>query len=334
MSLLDLKKKLFSVLCLALVLLVSAAAQSSADIGELFASETTAHGPALLAGTGMAVVGGSQVAAGKSVATLRLARGGEIRLCPHAGLTVSAVGSNVPQQSQQLMLSMDTGSIEFDYPLNDLADTLVTPDFKFLLAGPGVFHFALGVNAKGDTCIKPMRGNSASIIVSEMLGNSAYQIKADEALVFARGKLGGRGPLETECGCPPPAPVLHAENEQPKTESTAANEPAKAGAPTPKSVPTTAIQAPDVTAAIPAEKPGAVHVQVDVPLIFRGDHPEPAYNVARIRFSALPNVLLAQETQRPLVLKPGKVQAKDTKSKEKKGFFGRIKGFFAALFHR
>lgn len=77
MSLLHLKKRLFPVVypVLAIPLLASAAAQSPADIGELFASETTAHGPVLLAGTGMVVSSGSQVAAGKSVATLRLARG-------------------------------------------------------------------------------------------------------------------------------------------------------------------------------------------------------------------------------------------------------------------
>src|SRR5579863_3560200 len=91
---------------------ISATAQAPVDIGELFASEPTAQGPVLLAGTGMAVASGSQVAAGKSVATLRLARGGEIRLCPSASLTVSGVQNNLPPGSQELMLSMDPGSVE------------------------------------------------------------------------------------------------------------------------------------------------------------------------------------------------------------------------------
>jgi hypothetical protein len=327
--------KLISNLCLALALLLplSAAAQSPAEIGELFASETTPNGPVLLAGTGMSVASGSQVAAGKSVATLRLARGGEVRVCPNASLTVSAVENNVPQSSQELMLAMDTGSVEVDYPLNDLADTLMTPDFKVMLAGPGVFHFAFGVNNQGDTCIKPLRGNSASLIVSEMLGNGVYQVKPDEALMFAAGKLNGRGPLETACGCPAPAPVMQAKQTQPPTpagqkaaERAAPVEQAKQIEPAPATV------ASDVTAPLPPEKPDDIHVQVDAPLIFRGDEPEPAYTVARIRFSALPNVLLAQENEKPVVLKPGKGSV-SAKNKEKKGFFGRIKGFFASLFH-
>lgn len=314
---------------IALLLPISAAAQSSVDIGELFASETTAHGPVLLAGTGMSVASGSQVAAGKSVATLRLSRGGEIRLCPSAALTVSAVQNNLPQRSQELMLSMDTGSLELDYPLNDLADTLMTPDFKLTLAGPGVFHFAFGVNNRGDTCIKPLRGNNASLILTEMVGDAVYQVKQDEAVLFTGGKLSGKMPLDMSCGCPVPAPVIQAKvNEPPKSE-----QPPKPAS-QPKPAKSLAAQAPsDVTAPLPAEKPGDVHVQVDAPLVFRADQPEPAYTVARIRFSALPNINLPQENEKPVVLKPGKgeVSAKD---KEKKGFFGRIKGFFGALFHK
>src|SRR5215813_9365592 len=113
---------------LVLLLVSSASAQSPQAVGELFASETTVHGPALLAGTGMSVISGSQVAAGRSVATLHLERGGEVRLCPNAGLTVSATQELAPQSRQELMMAMDTGSLELDYPINDLADTLITPD--------------------------------------------------------------------------------------------------------------------------------------------------------------------------------------------------------------
>jgi hypothetical protein len=306
---------------------ISATAQAPVDIGELFASEPTAQGPVLLAGTGMAVASGSQVAAGKSVATLRLARGGEIRLCPSASLTVSGVQNNLPPGSQELMLSMDPGSVELDYPLNDMADTLITPDFKIMLAGPGVFHFGFAVNNRGDTCIKPLRGNSASLIVTEMLGNGVYQVKPDEAVMFAGGKLSGRSPMEIVCGCPKPPPVMEAkEQEEPKEAPPVASD-----QPKPTSPSSTTVVASDVTAPLPAEKPNATHMQVEVPMIYRADQPEPAYAVARIRFSALPNVFWAQEKQKPIVLKPGKEEV-SAKNKEKKGFLGKVKGFFAALF--
>lgn len=313
-------------MALLLALSVSASAQSSGDIGELFASETTPRGPVLLAGSGMAVGSGSQVAAGKSVATLRLARGGEVRLCPNASLTVSAVQNNLPPSNQELMLSMDPGSVELDYPLNDMADTLITPDFKIMLAGPGVFHFGFEVNSRGDTCIKPLRGNSASLIITEMLGNGVYQVKPDEAVMFIGGKLNGRSPLETVCGCPQPEPVMEAKApEEPKNMPPLTSEPPKPGE-------ALSTRPADVTTPPPPEKPAATHMEVEVPLVFRADQPEPAYAVARIRFSALPNVFLLQENQKSLVLKPGKGEV-SAKEKEKKGFFGRIKGFFSGLFH-
>lgn len=316
-----------------LLLAFTAAAQSPPVIGELFASETTSHGPVLLAGTGMSVTSGSQVSAGKSVATLRLERGGEVRVCPNAGITVSTPQNYGIQSSQELMLAMNAGSVELDYPLNDLADTLITPDFKLMLAGPGVFHFALGVSNKGDTCIKPMRGNSAGIIVSEMIGSGVYQVKPDEAVLFAGGKLSGRTPLVGDCGCPKPPPAMVAEEHKPTAEPPASATTA-AAAPAPVAVPPASAPPASDGAAPQPEKSDGVHMQVEAPLVFRGDLPvQPAYTVAHIRFSALPNVFLAQENEKPIVLKPGRGEV-SAKNKENKGFFGRIKGFFASLFHR
>lgn len=314
---------------------VAAAAQSPPVIGELFASETTSHGPVLLAGTGMSVTSGSQVSAGKSVATLRLERGGEVRVCPNAGITVSAPQNYAAQNIQELMLAMDAGSVELDYPLNDVADTIITPDFKLMLPGPGVFHFALGVSSQGDTCIKPMRGNNAGIVVSEMMGNGVYQVKPDEAIVFVGGKLAGRTNLVGECGCPAPPPVQVAEEHKPapvEAPAAAPSAPIAAAVPRPSLLP--ARPASNPTEPPPPEKPDAVHMQVDAPLIFRGNQPaEPAYVVARIKFSSLPNMFFAQENAAPSVLKPGKAEV-SSKDKEKKGFFGHIKGFFASLFHK
>jgi len=325
-------KSIFAVPAMVLLLLFPfpAAAQSPPVIGELFASETTSRGPVLLAGTGMSVTSGSQLSAGKSVATLRLERGGELRICPKSGITVSTPQNYGIQSSPELMLAMDAGSVEFDYPMNDVADTVITPDFKLMLAGPGVFHFALGVSSQGDTCIKPMRGNSAGIIVSEMIGSGIYQVRADEAVLFAGGKLSGRTELLGDCGCPKPPPVMVAEEHKPPPEPPPVATTSAAAAPAPIAVP------PAAGAAAPPtpEAPDAVRMEVEAPLVFRGDLPvQPAYTVARIKFSSLPNVHLAHENEKPNVLKPGKRES-SAKDQEKKGFFGRIKGFFASLFHR
>ena len=297
-------------LLLALALAVSAAVQGNqapADVGELFATEATAKGPELLAGTGMNVASGAQASAGKAIATLRLNRGGEIKLCPHSSINASALATG------GLMLSMNASTVELNYPIDNLFDTLITPDFSLMLVGPGVFHFAVGVSGRGDTCIRPLLGNSSSIIVRETMGNGIYQVRPDEAVLFSGGKLSGRYALTTECGCPAAAvPVTRAAN-----------------APKDKPAPP-----PAATAPAPQPEPGQVHVQVDAPLVFHGDLPaQPTYAVAKIRFSSLPNVFLPQEKAAATVLttKTGDVSQKN---KEKKGFFGHLKSFFSSIFKK
>jgi len=88
-----------------------------------------------------------------------------------------------------------------------------------------------------------------------------------------------------------------------------------------------------------------VHVQVDTPFFFSGRPGARPYAVAKLQISALPNVFFVQEQVDPLVLmeKPPEVSPKTEKEspkpvekpqKEKKGFMGKIKGFFGSLFHR
>ena len=300
------------------LLAVPLTAQAPSTIGELFASEATAEGPALPAGSGMSVVSGSQLSAGKSAATLRLARGGEVKICPQSSVAVNSTSG-----SDGLMFSLGASALELNYPLNEVADTLITPDFKFMLAGPGVFHFAVGVNSRGDTCVRPLRGNSSSVIVSEMLGQGVYQIKPDEAVMFSGGKLNQRSRLTGDCGCPAPVPVKVAENKEVALQPVEQNK--------------TPILPPE--APLPAEKPGDVHVQIDAPLVFRGDQvAQQPYTVARVNFSSLPDVFSLQEKMEPPVLQTDKgevsASAQTPKPKEKKGFFGRMKGFFSSMFHK
>ena len=64
-----------------------------------------------------------------------------------------------------------------------------------------------------------------------------------------------------------------------------------------------------------------------------------SYTVAKVDFSSLPNVFLLQERVQPGVLKEDKADVyqkpdKPAKAKEKKGFLGRLKGFFGSLFHK
>jgi hypothetical protein len=314
--------------------LQNAFAQNVPPVGELFASDANGSSAMQLAGSGMAVYSGSELSAGIAPATLKLARGGQVRICPNSGLNVTASG-------QGLMLATGAGALEIEYELKQqAADVLITPDFNVTLVGPGTFHFALGINKKGDTCVKPLAGNASEITFSELLGTGVYKAGPNQTMLFRGGKLDGKTALTGECGCPPAAPVMRAEaqpNPKPPDE-------------TPQPSQQVAINTNETTSPLPPDKPGQVHVQVDTPFVFSARQGAGrSYAVAKVQFSSLPNVYFVQEKVDPVVLvqkqpevSPTPVaqtlaqtsKSEEKPKKEKKGFMGRVKGFFGSLFHR
>jgi hypothetical protein len=295
-------------------------------VGELFASNPGAPSQAQTAGTGMNVLFGSQLSAGIAPATLKLSRGGQVRVCPQSSVSVNNGGRG-------LMLGMSTGAIEIAYRLNpQVTDLVVTPDFNIRLAGPAEYHFALGVNGKGDTCFKPLPGNTSGTVFSELVGADMYGVAANEGAVFLGGKLDGRTALTEECGCPATPSVMRAAASQKGN-----NSPARANT--------------DVTAPLSPERPGQTHVEIEAPFVFSATTSAASRpsTVARVEFSSLPNMFLQEEAEpfvrvekppeMPAVAQkqtpaPGPAPGAEPKNESKKGFFARLKGFFGSIFHR
>src|SRR5271165_6861042 len=177
----------------------AAVAHAQQNVGELFASDASVKGGVVLANSGTNVLSGSSIAAGERTATLKLERGGNMLICPGTSLAVTT-----SQNGRQLMLSMNAGNIEMDYPIGAAADNLLTPDFRLLLPGPGRLHLAVRVSAKGDTCVQSLASNSSAVVVSEGMGDESYQVKPNEAVIFNGGRISGAMPTHERCGCPAP----------------------------------------------------------------------------------------------------------------------------------
>ncbi len=183
-------------------------------------------------------------------------------------MTASASG-------RETLIGLNAGAIETRYRLASAADTILTPDFRLLLPGPGDFHFAIGLKPSGDMCVKSLAGNSSAMIVNEVFGDGTHQVKPGEAVLFAHGTvqsaaaLPNNGTADSECGCPGSKVELGF----PEKESQQAAAAIAAGQPPPPSAPLPGVNT--VTT-----KKDEVITKVDAPIVFRGEEMKPKNEAA------------------------------------------------------
>jgi len=281
--------------------------------------------------TGSRVAAGSSITAGEETAILRLTRGGEVRVCP--GTTVSVSTS---PNGEDLMLGMSQGAMETHYGLKESVDSVLTPDFRVVLPGPGEFNLAISTDAHGNTCVGSLPGSTSSAVIAELLGNGTYEIKPDQQVVFRKGRLDLVEPAIASCGCPPPQePVLRAsadpaavipEDKAGQKLQLANSEGSVIRPDTPSTSPL-----PDTGASKPKQVPNPAKVQLEATLVFRGrDAQSPPVAPAALAGAAALSLTAKPSDPLPAVV----VLPPASRSKPAhKGFFGKVKGFFGGIFH-
>jgi hypothetical protein len=155
------------------------------------------------------------------------------------------------------------------------------------------------------------------VIVSEQLGDGTHQVRPGESVMFHNGRVADATMSPgVNCGCPaqpPPKPAVATELGFPEQQSRAAAQAIATGDTVPKPV----IPLP----ANQLSKPGQVYMQVDAPVVFRGeDAPVPA-----------PSALLLARAQLP-PWPPELTQTPVLKPPQKKKWYQRFGSALATVF--
>lgn len=327
---------------------------SAQRIGDLYASDATVKGGVRYTATGLEVDNGSVITAGQHSASVRLARGGQVRICPGTNLTV-----NSSPKGQELMFAMSAGSLEGEYDLPATADAILTPDFRILISGPAKVAVSITSRPNGDACVRS-RGEDSYVIVSELMGDDFYRVHPNEQAIFHPGNV--KKPELNDamnCGCPAPSPVQQAETTPPAPQAVPAQanpapmpeaKIAPAPAPEQKAPPAEAHPAPtpeqnaaalaavvnepavaataNAAASLPQQPSSQVQVQVDAPMVFHGagspNDVDVTATLARVHIERLPWPQTPTVSPVPPSPSSAPAKAKAQNGGQKKGFFRRL----------
>ena len=160
---------------------------------------------ALEVSQGKAVIAASgAITSGTETTQVTLPHRGVLRVC--ASTTVKlAVDSSVPTgEIPGLMMAMDHGAVEASFATGRNSDSLLTPDFRILIGGPGAAEVKVRLGPNGDTCVDNAGVNAPYVLVTSVFDAGAYRVQPGQRVMFQHGSLREVVDQEKEpCGCPP-----------------------------------------------------------------------------------------------------------------------------------
>jgi hypothetical protein len=308
-----------------LVFLPQSVLSQQTPIAYVPATGVTVSGSLSVADGKVSIGNNGTIKAGDSTALVKLARGGDLRVCASTEVHLSR-DTSVEGADSALMIAMDRGALEASYVPGKYSDVLLTPDLRILISGPGTADLKIRVNQQGDTCVDNHGTGAPYVTVTSQFEGGVYRVQANQRVMFEHGSLQQVVDNEAEpCGCPAAAPPIAVASSGTKSVPEAAN-------PFPLTR-SEGLAGPEPEPTEPVVPVGVAHAEVEAPLAYdaaavpnpavagaAGKEPSDALEIAR-EPAAVSTESRAVDAEIDLV-----------KMKKHRGFFHSVGHFFARIF--
>ena len=317
-------------------------AQDSSPIAYVPVAGVTVSGSLEVENGRASIANNGTIRAGDHAVDVKLARGGELKVCGTTKVQLSR-DTSVQAADAGLMIALDRGALEASYKPGKYSDVLLTPDLRILISGPGFADLKIRVNEKGDTCIDNHGAEAPYVTVTSQFAGGLYRVQANQRVMFEGGSLTNVVDNETEpCGCPAAsAPTVLVANVPTQGKRSKAVIAAEKANPFPLAE-SEGLTKPAPLPTKPVVPVGQVHAEVQAPIGYdAGATPNPAVKGAA---GPAPVGNVADDgavTTRPAGLKTARasshaeieaVPAATMQVKRHRGFFHAIGHFFKRMF--
>lgn len=167
-------------------------------------NSTTVTGALQVTGEKALIASSGSVTSAASATEVALPERGTLRVCASTTVKLAADTSVPPGEIPGLMLALDHGAIETSFSTGHNADTVLTPDFRILIGGPGASHVKIRLADHGDTCIDNPGPDAPYVLVTSVFDGSLYRVQSGQRVMLQHGSTHEVVDQEKEpCGCPP-----------------------------------------------------------------------------------------------------------------------------------
>jgi hypothetical protein len=174
------------------------------------------------------IAANGSITSGERTIEVVLPHRGLLRVCASTTIKLAANTSAQTGETPGLLMAIDRGAVEMSFANPRAADSLLTPYFRILVAGPGSSDVKVRLGNEGDTCVdnsvaangktRSQPADAPYVVVTSVFDSGLYRVEPGQRVMFQHGSLTEVVDNEKEpCGCPPPPSA--APNEFPLAQS-------------------------------------------------------------------------------------------------------------------